>query len=136
MDIDLDKFGKTLHSKLDSGIDRLKSAKSYLEGLHKETEAAIQKKLAAAKTALEEKKQEAAAAKEKLEEFVEDKKAETQAAVSEWKINRDRKKLAKRAERAQKRADARIALALCSVEEAEVAILEAVAARKDAEDSL
>ncbi len=64
---------------------------------------------------------------------MEDKKAETQAAVVEWKANRDRKKLEKRAERAEKNAEACIAVALCSAEEAEVAILEAVAARKDAD---
>jgi hypothetical protein len=67
---------------------------------------------------------------------VEAKKAETQAAVAEWKENRDRKKLEKRAERAQKYAEACIAMALCAAEEAEVAILEAAAARRDADDAL
>jgi hypothetical protein len=85
---------------------------------------------------LEKKKQEAEAAKKRLEEFVEDKKAETQAAVAEWKTNHDLKKLEKRAERAQKRAEESTALALYYVEEAEVAIMEAVAARIDANESL
>ena len=49
-----------------------------------------------------------------------------------WKTNRDRKKLEKRAE---KNAEACIAVALYSAEEAEVAILEAVAARKDADEA-
>ena len=56
MSIDLDQFWKTLHAKLDDGIDQLKSAKAYLESLQKETEAAIQKRIKTAKTALEEKK--------------------------------------------------------------------------------
>ena len=136
MSTDFDKFGKKLHTKLDYGIDRLKSAKAHIEDFKKDTEAAVQTKIKAAKEALEEKKQEAEAAKKRLEEFVEDKKAETQAAVAEWKTNRDLKKLEKRAERAQKRAEASIALALYYVEEAEVAILEAVAARIDADESL
>jgi len=136
MNINLDELGKKLHGKLDSGIDQLKAAKAHLEDVHKDTEAAIQAKLKAAEETLEAKKQEAAAAKAGMEEFVEAKKAETRAAVGEWKANRDRKKLEKRAERAQKYAEACIAVALCSAEEAEVAILEAVAARRDADDAL
>ena len=135
MNIDLDKLGQKLHTQLDRGIDQLKSAKGHLEDFQKETEAAIQRRLKTAKEALEEKKQEAAVAKARLEEFVEDKKAETQDAVAGWKANRDRKKLQKRAERAQKYAEACIAVALFSAEEAEVAILEAVVARKDADDT-
>ncbi len=134
MNINLDELGKKLHAKLDSGIDQLKAAKTHLEDVHKETEAAIQAKLKSAKETLDAKKQEAAAAKAGMEEYVEAKKAETQDAIGEWKANRDRKKLEKRAERAQKYAEACIAVALCSAEEAEVAILEAVAARRDADD--
>ncbi|MBM1003820.1 MAG: hypothetical protein N839_0015595, partial [Desulfofustis sp. PB-SRB1] len=48
----------------------------------------------------------------------------------------DRQKLEKRAERAHNYAEARIAMALYSIEEAEVAILEAVAAQKDADGTL
>jgi hypothetical protein len=136
MNINLDELGKKLHAKLDRGIDQLKAAKAHLEDVHKETEAAIQAKLKAAEETLEAKKHEAAAAKAGMEEFVEVKKAETRAAVAEWKANRDRKKLEKRAERAQKYAEACIAVALCSAEEAEVAILEAVAARRDADDTV
>ena len=136
MNINLDELGKKLHAKLDSGIDRLKVAKTHLEDVHKETEAAIQTKLNAAKETLDAKKQEIAAAKTGIEKFAEAKKAETQAAVAEWKTNRDHKKLEKRSERAQKYAEACIAVALCSAEEAEVAILEAVAARIDADDAV
>ncbi len=119
--------------RLDSGIGQLKAAKSHLEDIQKETEAAIQTKLTAAKETVEAKKQEAATAKAGVEEFVEAKKAETQAAVEEWKANCNRKKLEKRAERAANHAEACVVVALCSAEEADVAILEAVAAQKDAE---
>ena len=33
MGIDIDEMGKKLHAKLDSGIDRLKTAKTSLEAL-------------------------------------------------------------------------------------------------------
>ena len=136
MNMNLDELGKKLHAKLDRNVNQLKATKAHLEDVHKETEAAIQAKLKAAKETLEAKYQEAAAARAGMEEFVEAKKAETQAAVAEWKANRDRKKLEKRAEHAQKYAEACIAVALCSAEEAEVAILEAVAARRDADDKV
>jgi hypothetical protein len=90
----------------------------------------------AAKETFETTKQEATAAKMRLEELVEARKAETKAAVAEWKANHDRKKLEKRAERAEKYAETCIEVALFSAAEAQVAILEAVAARKDAEDAL
>ena len=135
MNINFDELGKKLHAKLDSGIDQLKAAKVHLEDVQKETETAIKTKLNAAKETLEAKKQEAAAAKARLDDLVEARKTETKAAVAEWKANHDRKKLEKRAERAEKYADDCIEVALFSAEEAQVAILEAVTARKDADDA-
>lgn len=135
MSINIDEMGKKLHAKLDSGIDQLKAAKSHLESFQQETKDAIQSKLDAAKEAVGEKKQEVATAKTKLEEYVEAKKAETTATVDEWKANRDLKKLEKRAERAEKNADACVDLALYHVGEAQVAILEATAARIDADNA-
>ena len=132
---ELDELGKKLHAKLDNGLDKLKAAKPQLEKLHKETETAIREKIEGAQHALETTRKEAESAKKKIEVYVEEKKTETQSAVAEWKGKHDRKKLEKRAERAQNYADACIALALYSIEEAEVAILEAIAARKDADEA-
>jgi hypothetical protein len=135
MNVNLDEMRKKLHAKLDQGIAQLKTTKAHLDTLQKETEATLQTKLNAAKEAVEVKMQEAAAAKGKVEELVEEKKAETKEAVAEWKSSHDNKKLEKRAERAEKYADACVALALYYSEEAEVAILEAIAARQDADES-
>ncbi len=135
MDISLDEIGKRLHGKIDSAIDGLKAAKTQLENVQKETEKAIQTKLAAAKENLEGKRQEIVAARASLEGLIEDKKAETEAAVAEWKAQHDRKKLEKRAERAEQYADACVEIALSAVVDAEIAILEAAAARKDADNS-
>lgn len=135
MNINLDELGKKLRAKLDSGIDQLKATKTHLEDFQKETEASITAKLNAAKETLESKKQAAMAAKDRLAELVEAKKTETKAAVAEWKANHDRKKLDKHAERAEKYADDCIEVALFSAAEAQVAILEAVAARKDSDNA-
>jgi chromosome segregation ATPase len=136
MNINFDELGKKLHAKLDSSIDQLKAAKAHIEDVEKETKDTIQTKLNAAKETLEAKKQEASAAKARLEELVEAKKTETKEAVAEWKANHDRKKLEKRAERAEKNADVCVELALYYAAEAQVAILDAVAARRDADAAL
>ncbi len=85
----------------------------------------------AAKETLEAKKQEAASAREKMEDYIKTKTADTEAAVAEWKASHDRKKLEKRAERTEKYADSCVDLALFYAAEAQVAILEAAAARQD-----
>lgn len=135
MGISLDEIGKNLHEKIDNTINGLKAAKTHLEEIQKETEQAIQTKLTAAKETLEGKKQEAVAAKARFEGLVEDKKAETEVAVAEWKAQHDHNKLEKRAERAEQYADVCVDMALSSVAEAEIAILEAAAARKDADSA-
>jgi hypothetical protein len=135
MGIDIDEMGKRLHAKLDSGIDRLKTAKTNLEALAQETEDTLKEKLDAAKATMAAKKQEAASTMEKIEVYVKDKAEDTEAAVAEWKANHDRKKLEKRAERAEKYADSCVDLALYYASEAQVAILEAAAARQDADDA-
>jgi hypothetical protein len=135
MGIDIDGMGKKLHAKLDSGIDRLKTAKTNLEALAQETEDTLKEKLDAAKATMAAKKQEAASTMEKIEVYVKDKAEDTEAAVAEWKANHDRKKLEKRAERAEKYADSCVDLALYYASEAQVAILEAAAARQDADDA-
>ena len=135
MNIKFDELGKKLHAKLDGSIDQLKGIKAHLANVEKETELTIQTKLKVAKETLETKKQEAMDVKAKLSELVEEKKTETEAAVAEWKVNRDRNKLEKRAERAEKYADFCIKSMLYYSGETEVAILEAASARKDADDA-
>jgi hypothetical protein len=136
MAINLDKLGKKLHEKLDGGIEHLKSTKTRLESVEKETEATIHSKLEAAKNSLDTKKEEALAAKNRVEDFLEEKKAETKSIVEDWKFKHDVKKLEKRAKKAEKHAESSIALALYFAEEAEVAIWEAVAARIDVDTAI
>ena len=135
MSIDFDEMGKKLHTKLDNGIDHLKTAKNNLEAFAQETEDTIQTKMNSAKEAVKAKKQAAASAMDKMEEYVKTKTDETEAAVSDWKANHDRKKLEKRAARAEKYANSCVDLALYYAAEAQVAILEAAATRQDADDA-
>jgi hypothetical protein len=56
------------------------------------------------------------------------KRAETQEAISEWKAERESKKLIARADQAEAYAADAIEYAAASIDEAEAAILDAVAA--------
>ncbi|MGI9570944.1 MAG: hypothetical protein ACR2PH_14695, partial [Desulfobulbia bacterium] len=112
MGINLDELGKKLHKNLDSGIEKLKSAQSSLMSVEKETESAVHAKMETAKKSLEEKKEEAAATKDRFEKFLEEKKSETTSAVSDWKAKHEVKKLEKRADKVEKYAESAISLAL------------------------
>ena len=101
MSINFEELGKKLHGKLDSGIEQLKTSQTNLRGVQKETKSAIHTKLEAARQKLEEKKEEAVAAKDKVENYLEEKKTETKTAVNEWKVKHEIKKLEKRAEKAR-----------------------------------
>jgi hypothetical protein len=131
----IDELGKNLHTKLDAGVDQLKTIKAHLEAAPGEAEVAIQRKLDGAKTTLATQKEEAAAAKARLREFVEEKKEDTKDLVTEWKEKHDRKKLDKRADRAERYAETLVDVTLYSALEAEEAILDAIVARKDADEA-
>ena len=133
MTTNIDALGKKLHTKLDAGLEQLKTMKAHLDAAPKEAEDIIKGKLDIVKGALEEKKQAGEAARAGIEALVKEKVDETKASVAEWKEKRDTKKLEKRAERAEKYAEAIVDVALYSALEAEKAILAAVAARIDAE---
>ena len=63
------------------------------------------------------------------------KKAETDAAVTEWKSRRELKRLERRADDAERHAVVALVVAAGAIEEADAAIVDAVAARRDAEDA-
>jgi hypothetical protein len=132
----LDVLRKKFQAKLDDSIYQLKTAKTHLEYVEQETGTAIEAKLKIVKETVRVKKHEIVSAKDKVEEMVKAKEAETKEAIAEWKTNRDVKKLEKRAERAEEIADTSVAQALYYAWKAEVAILEAVGARQDADNAL
>ena len=61
------------------------------------------------------------------------KKSETDAAVAEWKAGRELERLELRADAAERYANAALVVAVGAIEEAHAAILDAIAARQDAE---
>jgi flagellar hook assembly protein FlgD len=124
-----------LHVRLDTVGKHLKGAMAQLQSGSKETEAEIRAKLDAAKTKVAQTKADAEATKVRLQELAEAKKAEVKEQVTEWKAKHQKDKLEKRADRAEKYAEVCVELALASAAEAEEAILDALAARMDADNT-
>ncbi len=125
----------SLHARLDAVGNHLKKAMAEMQSASKETEAELRSKLSAAKVKVAEMKADAKASKAKLQELAEAKTAEVEEQVTEWKAKHQTDKLEKRAERAEKYAEACVDVALASAAEAEEAILEALAARMDADNA-
>ena len=75
-------------------------------------------------------------AKTKIEARVAEKKAEIDSTVQEWKKNREITKLESRADAAEVYAAFAVEFAMAAAVEADIATLEAVAARIDAEQAV
>jgi tellurite resistance protein len=107
--------------------------KESIQSAPKKTQAEIQSKLDEAKAKLDGKKQEFDEYRAKLKTQFEEKESEVKSNVEEWKTSREVKKLEHRADKAENHAATATFLALVTMEEAEKATLEAIAARLDAE---
>jgi hypothetical protein len=69
-----------------------------------------------------------------MKAHAEAKKAESDATVAEWKAGRELQRLERRADDAEQHASAALVVAVGAIEEAHAAILDAIAARRDAEE--
>lgn len=131
----IDRFCDDLKVRLNGIESHLAQVKEKLVTASKDAEDTIKTKLDDAKTRFEAKKQELAEVQVKLAQRLETKKIEVEAEIAEWKEKRDQEKLLNHADQAEEYALAAIVFAAAAAEEAEVAVLEAIAARKAA-DSL
>ena len=129
----VDKFCDGLRERLNALEGRLQSVKADMQVLPAKAEKALREKLDEARTKLLAQKERVEKARLDLKARADQKMAETVEAINEWKAKREVRKLNARAERAEAYAQAAMVLALASIDEVEVAILDAVAARKDAD---
>ena len=130
----IDQFCNDLRDRLTKVDDRIQGFKASIDSINAKAKADIQSQLDKVKASFEARKQEAEEVRNRIKVNIEEKKAETEAKIEEWKHGRDVKKLEKRAQRAEDYAADRAWLAMVSVEEAELAMLEAIAARIEADE--
>lgn len=133
MSVAIDNFTKQLHDNLEAIENRAKLLREDLQAAPKKTQTEIQLQLDKAQEAVDAKKHEFDEYRIKLQTQFEEKEAEVLSTVEEWKKSREVKKLAHRADKAESYATTVTLLAMATMEEAEKATLEAIAARLDAE---
>jgi len=129
----INKFCTSLQNHLNALEARAISLKASLQAASGHAEDALRKKLDQAEKKVQSQKEAVARAKVSVQNWLEQKKTEAQATVDHWKANHEAKKLAHRADKAEEHAAAAIILAQVTLDEAEHAVLEAIAARLDAD---
>lgn len=122
-----------MREKLNELNTRVEQAKTDIEQANLKQQADVHAKLEQARMKLQEKQQDATHARTKLEGDFKAKKAEWQEKVQDWKAQRDKERLEARAEDAEHFASAAFDVAVAAVYEADVAILEAIEAKQEAD---
>ena len=131
----IDKFCNDLRDHLTAVEDRLNRVKASVQSAADEGREALEARKQKVEADFEAEKHKVEEAKAKAKNWAEEKKAETDAKIEEWKRNRDIHKLEKRADNAEEYAEAAIYIAAAAVDEADYAILNAVAARLIADEA-
>lgn len=131
----VDKFCNDLRIHLNKVEERLDRVKTSVKTASDETRAAVESKKKKIEADFEADKRKVDEAKANAKSWIEEKKSETDAKIEEWKTNREIHKLEKRADRAEEYAAASIYIAAAAVDEADLSILEAVAARMIADEA-
>ena len=112
----------------------MQAVKSTFESASKETQATIQSKLSEVKTKLDDRKQEFEHYKAKLTVQAEELKTKADSNVQEMKMSWRINELNRRASSAEDYAATAIAVAVAAIDEAEEAILMAIAAKLEADN--
>ena len=131
----IDEFCNDLRSDLTEADNRLQGLKGQIEKANEETRDAIEAKLQQAKSDLEAQKRKAEDRQHDVKSYLEEKRAEAKHDIDDWKKKRELKKLEKRAERRERYAADTILFAMAAIDEANVAVLEALESRLDADDA-
>lgn len=129
----VDNFCNDLRDHLNAVEARLSEVKASVQSSATETQEAVEAKKKEIEASFKAEEQKVEDAKAKAKNWFEAKAAETEAEIENWKTQREIHKLEKRAGNAEDYAATAIIIAAAAVDEAEIAILDAVSARLLAE---
>jgi len=130
----VDQFCDQLRDHLNGLENQVDTLKSNLQKLPKQGEQVLQKNLNEARSRIEGQKKKVEQAQASLKARAEQKIGQAKEAINEWKAKRDVSKLNSRADRAEQYAADAVCIAVAALDEAEVAIFDAVIARMDADN--
>ncbi|HIK14710.1 MAG TPA: hypothetical protein IGS53_05380 [Leptolyngbyaceae cyanobacterium M33_DOE_097] len=131
----IDNFTNNLRNQLNDIDDLLSAVKLTIESASQESQAVVESKLKAVKAKLETKRQDFNTYRLELKKQAEEKQSEILSKIDNWKTNRELEDLNRRADLAEEYAVRGVAVAMAAIEEAEEAILEAIAARLNAHNA-
>jgi hypothetical protein len=129
----IDSFCKELRTKLDGVDKRIKDLKTGAKDATEKAKVEAKAQLAALENRARDQRAKVQSAEAMVKGWVEEKKTSTTEKVAAWKAQRDVKKLAAHADKAEDYAVASMQLAAAAVDEAERAAVEAVVARMDSD---
>jgi hypothetical protein len=128
-----DELKQKLAQQIDAARNRLESLKRDIVSLREQDVELLREKRDELRARIDRQQDRVRRAQEDIAAWKAEKIAHTQEAIASWRQGRELQKLQNRAERAEDYALRMVSLAAIDFEEAEQAILEAMAARYEAE---
>jgi len=122
-----------LNQQIDAARGKLDALKKDVVSLHEEDMENLREKQEEIRARLDRQKEQAGQLQNAIATWRQEKIAHTKEAIASWRQRRELEKLQQRAERAEDFAVRMVNMAAIDFEEAEQAVLDAVAARFDAE---
>jgi chromosome segregation ATPase len=122
-----------LQEHMEAAQTRLGELREELASIREEDRETLRQRSAELQERLEQHKAKAKQARADIQTWQQEKTAHTKEAIASWRQKREIKKLQNRADRASAYAEQAVVIASLDFEEAEQAILDALAARFDAE---
>lgn len=124
---------KKLQNQLDDARKRLDGVQQDIQNLREEDKANIRAKVDELRKKIDENQEKAAELKTQAANWIKEKKEQTEDAIMSWRQKREVKRLLNRAERAEDYAVNAVSVAIMDIQNAEMAMFEALEARIDAE---
>jgi regulator of replication initiation timing len=127
---------RKLAQQIDEAKEKLDMLKRDIGSMHDEDADGLSLRRSEIRARIDQQKSHAQQLQDKITNWKNEKKAHTIDAIAAWQEQREIEKLQKRADRAEDYALDMVTIAANDFEEAEQAIFEAIAARREAEQSL
>jgi hypothetical protein len=122
-----------LQRHLDEAKQRMDQARHDIATLQEEDKESIRKKADEVRQRLDAQQARAQELRDRVSSWLRDEKQQTDAQVASWRKKREIKHLERRADRAEEYAVSAVVTAMMDADEAEIAVLDALDARLDAE---
>lgn len=135
MSYKVEQFSSEIRGDIAAAHNRLQFVEAQLAHVEQESRDDIRAKLIRARADLQDQARKAEEERRRVRAYHEERFSEKQQEVDDWRSRRQVRKLEERAEHREACAAACVAFALAVIDEAHVAILEAIESRVDAEEA-